>query len=285
VDAADASADAAPRLERIVCGIDNTAISREAALQARAIGAEGAGLWGVSVWDPGMAMHAGIHAAEVSDDLRRDAVAALRRAERDVPGLEPRLVQGAIVAGMLMAIEELGGDLVAVGSHGRARFAPVIGSVARSMAHHAPCSVLVARHEQRDAFPRRILHAGDGSPEALDAARVAGRIAARTGAEVVTLSVGGDPGTRGLAEASAAVIEECGAEPIPETREGTPHRRIAEVAASAGASLVTVGSRGLTGLKSLGSVGERVASHAPCSVLIVRRTAHPAVEGSAPTTD
>ena len=34
-------------------------------------------------------------------------------------------------------------------------------------------------------------------------------------------------------------------------------------------------ARGLTGLRALGSVGERVAHHAPCSVLIVRRPAHP----------
>ena len=41
-------------------------------------------------------------------------------------------------------------------------------------------------------------------------------------------------------------------------------------AASAGADLIVLGSRGLHGLKSLGSVSERVAHRAPCSTLIVR---------------
>jgi nucleotide-binding universal stress UspA family protein len=42
------------------------------------------------------------------------------------------------------------------------------------------------------------------------------------------------------------------------------------VAASADADLVVLGSRGLHGIKSLGSVSERVAHQAASSVLIVR---------------
>ena len=42
------------------------------------------------------------------------------------------------------------------------------------------------------------------------------------------------------------------------------------VASAADADLLVVGSRGLRGLKSLGSVSERVAHQARCSVLIVR---------------
>ena len=44
------------------------------------------------------------------------------------------------------------------------------------------------------------------------------------------------------------------------------------VTASADADLVVVGSRGLKGLKALGSVSERVAHRAAASVLIVRRS-------------
>jgi nucleotide-binding universal stress UspA family protein len=42
------------------------------------------------------------------------------------------------------------------------------------------------------------------------------------------------------------------------------------LAASKEADLVVVGSRGLHGLKALGSVGERVAHGAECPVLVVR---------------
>ena len=38
------------------------------------------------------------------------------------------------------------------------------------------------------------------------------------------------------------------------------------------ADLIVVGSRGLKGLKALGSVGERIAHQASCSVLVVRAT-------------
>ena len=42
------------------------------------------------------------------------------------------------------------------------------------------------------------------------------------------------------------------------------------VIASEEADLVVVGSRGLSGIRALGSVGERVAHEAHCPVLVVR---------------
>jgi nucleotide-binding universal stress UspA family protein len=44
------------------------------------------------------------------------------------------------------------------------------------------------------------------------------------------------------------------------------------VEAAACADLLVVGSRGLHGLRALGSVSERVAYQAGCSVLVVRRS-------------
>ena len=109
-----------------------------------------------------------------------------------------------------------------------------------------------------------------------DAARVAGAIAARHDSTVVTLHVGNDL-DRGsaIAEESVALIEASGREPVPKVVQGSPHRRIVEVAEEGGASLVVIASRGRTGLKALGSVSERVAHRASCSVLIVRHPAHP----------
>jgi nucleotide-binding universal stress UspA family protein len=48
------------------------------------------------------------------------------------------------------------------------------------------------------------------------------------------------------------------------------HPAQALVEASREADLLVVGSRGLRGLKALGSVSERVAHEASCSVLVVR---------------
>jgi nucleotide-binding universal stress UspA family protein len=51
---------------------------------------------------------------------------------------------------------------------------------------------------------------------------------------------------------------------------GDPHQEIPRLAAELRAGLVVMGSRGLGGVKALGSVSERVAQRAPCSVLVVR---------------
>jgi nucleotide-binding universal stress UspA family protein len=69
---------------------------------------------------------------------------------------------------------------------------------------------------------------------------------------------------RDMAQATAPELEE------------EPGRAVDVLAAaSESADLVVVGSRGLHGLKALGSVSERVAHQARSSVLVVRPT-HPA---------
>ena len=58
--------------------------------------------------------------------------------------------------------------------------------------------------------------------------------------------------------------------PDAEYVEGDPVKTL--IASAGKADLVVVGSRGLGGLRSLGSVSERVAHRASCSVLVVRPT-------------
>jgi nucleotide-binding universal stress UspA family protein len=56
------------------------------------------------------------------------------------------------------------------------------------------------------------------------------------------------------------------------TLRGGAGETILKVADEHNADIIVLGSRGLTGIETffLGSVSERVARHAPCSVLIVR---------------
>ncbi len=140
-----------------------------------------------------------------------------------------------------VAAEDAG--LVAVGTHGLGRAAGIVlGSVATRVLHRAPCSVLVARRPGGgDWRPGRIIVGSDGSPEADEALRAANDLGARLGATVESLSI--------------------------------EHGRIAHglVDAAADADLLVVGSRGTHGARSLGSVAERVAHQAACSVLVVRR--------------
>jgi nucleotide-binding universal stress UspA family protein len=275
-DSVDSNVD----FQSIVCGIDASPQSVEAVRQAIVLAADGARCVGVAAWDPGLAIHTGVHAADAMADLREEAASALAGAQTAFPALNPILMRGAPVAVLLAAITNLQADLVSVGSHGLSRAAGVIfGSVATAMAHHAPCSVLVARTAQAERFPGLIVHANDGSPESLDAALVAGSMAARHDSSVITLHVADTPeGGTGVAEGSVRLIEATGREPLIRVEHGSPHRRIVEVANETHASLIVMGSRGRTGLAALGSVSERVTHSAGCTVLIVRRPSHPVRE-------
>ena len=277
------SVDSHVDFRSIVCGIDASPQSVDAVRQAVALVPDEARYSGVAAWDPGLAIYAGAHAADVMTEVRTEAASALVAAQTAYPALKPMLMRGAPVAVLLAAIANLEADLVSVGSHGTSRAAGVLfGSVATAMAHHAPCSVLVARQAQAERFLGLIVHANDGSPESLDAALVAGRIAARHDSSVVTLHVADAPGAHtGVAEGSVRLIEATGREPLMRVEHGSPHRRIVEVANQTHASVIVIGSRGRTGLAALGSVSERVTHSASCSVLIVRRPSHPVRDAEA----
>ena len=262
----------------VLCGVDSSPASLVAVRQAREVAADKAAFWALAAWDPGLAMPAGTAALNVMDQLREEARTALLRAQDVLPGITPIVIRGPDVAALLAGIANLEADLVAVGSHGTSRPAGVVfGSVASAMAHYAPCSVLVAREPRTGGFPDVIVHANDGSPESLDAAHVAGIVAARHNATVVTVHVGETHGYS-VAEQTVALIQRSGREPVVMTEEGSPHRRIVEAANRVNAALIVMGSRGRTGLAALGSVSERVMHRADSSVLIVRRPAHPVRE-------
>jgi nucleotide-binding universal stress UspA family protein len=59
--------------------------------------------------------------------------------------------------------------------------------------------------------------------------------------------------------------------------EGDPREALIEVARREFVDLIVVGSHGRTGLQKLlmGSVASHIVSHAPCSVLVVRRGTRP----------
>jgi nucleotide-binding universal stress UspA family protein len=171
--------------------------------------------------------------------------------------------------------EAEGCDLVVVGRHGASRaLAITFGSTASSVIHHAHRSVLVAvAPPPGRGFPGRILVAagGPGHPEV--AVRMAGRIARHTGTDEITLlrvDWARRARPQALADGIAQVRETSGIEPDEIIVGGSPHRAIPEFAAREEASLAVLGTRGLGGVRALRSVSERVAHHAPCSVLIVQ---------------
>jgi nucleotide-binding universal stress UspA family protein len=269
-----------PGFETIVCGVDSSPQGIEAVRQAEELGGEDAEVWGVGVWNPSLAVHAGIHANDVLRDLRDEVHANVRKAADEFPGMKPMVVRGSEVAGLIAAASNLEADVLAVGSHGSARMAGVIlVIVATGVVHEAPCSVLIARRPESASAPKMVLHADDGSSDSRDAAAAAAAVAGRLGAAVTTLHVGSDwEATDRFGAGSSEVIEASGVETSVRRESGSAHREIITVAAEIDASLIVVGSRGKVGISALGSVSERVAHRAPCSVLVVRRGVHPREE-------
>jgi nucleotide-binding universal stress UspA family protein len=250
---------------RVLVGIDASDESREAARQA-AILVDGE-LTLVAAYDVGPAIGGtGTRVpAHLDEDLQRDAARdALERVREDITVGSPtgKIVRGRYSDALVSEIKREQSTLLVVGSHGRGRLAGfVLGSTATEVIHKAPCSVLVARRSEVDEFPNKIVVGIDGSPGSAAAYRVARQLSERFGSELwPVVAHGGETLDRALI---ASIVHH--------RREDMPYEPVtALVAAAADADLLIVGSRGLHGLKALGSVSERVAHQAPSSVLVVR---------------
>ena len=237
---------AAPDFDRVVVGVDGSEASFEACRQAAWIAAPDATLDVVAVVHLADADKVGWRAPSARDELRLEAEHALETAVATVAAAgrtaTPVFVNGFAADALLRHAETVGADLIVVGSHGRSRLeAILIGGVAGDVLHRARCTVLVTR--PRDAAPERTVVLGDDeTPPARVAAAVATHIAARLGLSVHPVTAADHP--------VETLVESV-------TRN----------------DLLVVGSRHLTGVRALGSVSERVAHQAPCSVLVVRAPA------------
>jgi nucleotide-binding universal stress UspA family protein len=252
---------------RVLVGIDGSEESREAARQA-AILVDGE-LTLLASYDvaPAIVGGTGTHVpAYMDEDLQREAATgSLERARNDVATASPtgKIVRGRAATALISEVEREQDTLLVVGSHGLGRLAGfVIGSTATEVIHKAPGSVLVAQKGSKsDGFPNKVVVGVDGSPESAAAYAVARRLSQRFDAELwPVVAAGGKAVGRRLVDLI-----------IDGRREESPDGPVAAlVAAAADADLLVVGSRGLHGLKALGSVSERVAHQAHSSVLVVR---------------
>jgi nucleotide-binding universal stress UspA family protein len=245
--------------QRLVCGVDSSPESLEAVRQSDVLLEPDGTLLLVAAVDPmsavhiqfaPTAIHAARHALEDLEELDQAARQALERARTEVRNASAvTTFEGGGPPADCLIDAAASGDatLVVVGSHGLGRVSGVLlGSVATRVVHRAPCSVLVARRRP-DApwFPGTIVVGLDGSPAADAALRACRQLESRLGSEVRTVTATGRRPAHELVDAAAD------------------------------ADLIAVGSRATQHAHGLGSVSERVAHHARCSVLVVRDSGLP----------
>lgn len=247
--------------ERILCGVDGTPPSLIAVRQALRLQDERGSLLLSAVANLAKAAQAGMAATHAAELLQHEAEEALAEAQAIAPSAASKLVDGDPVAVLLAQAEAERATLIAVGSHGRGRAAGLLlGTVAARMLRDATCSVLVARVARDvEAWPQTVVAGVDGSLESAAAFTVARSVAGRFGGSVRAVASTKDQLDREAAAAIARELEE----------HDEPAVNVL-VAASESVDLIVVGSRGLHGLKALGSVSERVAHQARSSVLVVR---------------
>lgn len=251
--------------DRVVCGVDSSDAGVAAARVAGLVTDPNGALTLVSVNDSLIAAQAGWRMAPVLDELAVEAKTALERARREVAplhALDAKLVEGDPLRGLMEEIASEEATAVVVGSHGHSRAAGIaLGSVSTHLLHEAPCAVLIARGSiELERWPRRIVVGVDGSTDSAAAFEAATALGSRFDAEVRAIFAAKD--AHAELEAARRIAADC--------EEHDARAIDALSVASERADLVVVGSRGRRGLRALGSLSERLAHEARCSVLVVR---------------
>ncbi|HWM87924.1 MAG TPA: universal stress protein, partial [Kofleriaceae bacterium] len=226
-----------------------------------------------------------LHRAQATDLLQETA----QRCEALGVETESILVDDNPSDGLARAADDVGADLMVVGTHGRTglkRF--LLGSVAERAVRLALVNSMVAREPIPDGRGfRRILVATDFSPSADAALAFALTVApADARIEVVhcwqaPISPAGIP-VEPMRGELRRVVDETGERLMAkqaDTRarvtfvplESSAAEGIRRRAEEEGAELIVTGSHGRRGVRRwlLGSVTETIVRHAPCSVMVV----------------
>jgi len=253
--------------DSVVCGVDGSTAGATAARAAAIVAAPDGELALLAVNDTSVAVHAGWGMPHVLAELEKETARALAQARAQAQPrhrLDAAVAEGDPVGTIVEELEARDATLVVVGSHGISRPVGIaLGAVSTRLLHDAPCSVLVVRGTIGDRWPRRIVVGVDGSEQSTAALEAARGIRQRFGAELRVL-VGTDDDQIDLDAARLTA---------PECEEHEARALDMLNVASETADLIVVGSRGLRGLRALGSLSERIAHEARCSVLVVRPAA------------
>ncbi len=247
--------------DRIVVGVEGTEWGYEALRQALALCPPGGVVDAVTALDVKRTAQTGFLATHAAEQLEREADVVRNEAESIASGhagFSARIVHGDPTQVLRDASSEA--TMLAVGGRRSSRFLGImLGSTGTALVHQPSCAVLVARPQWGNEWhPRRIVVGLDGSVPALAALAVADELSTRLGSILhVVAATGGK-----------VVDENEGwAERVDAWEPGDPVVTLLD--RSLHADLVLVGARGVHGARALGSVSERVAHRAHCSVLVV----------------
>ena len=211
---------------------------------------------------------------------------------------------------ILSLLETSNMDLAVLGTRGLPsikRF--LLGGVSEWVLHEAPCPVLIVRGPARWAKGgMRVLMSTDGSPEAQAALEFLNQLSFPSGSEIILFHVVepidytvvqddftiislANSGSENLTHATQdiqkrvkqntlSILNEAkkkikGKRPkVEKISTGYAAEEIIKAAERFRADLIVMGSRGLSTVNRsfLGSVSNKVVRHAPCSVLVIRKT-------------
>jgi nucleotide-binding universal stress UspA family protein len=175
-------------------------------------------------------------------------------------------------------------DLIILGSRGLSNIQTfLLGSVSRTVATYAPCSVLIVKKKAR--VLKNVLLAVDGSRYTDDAVAYFKSHLRPDEIQTTVLYVWEYPSIwvypirfsksdrRPFHEEYSRRLQQAGFQARPAVHTGDPSQQIVEIAGRKGTDLIVMGSRGHSGWKRilLGSVSDNVLKHSPASVLIVRK--------------
>jgi nucleotide-binding universal stress UspA family protein len=252
--------------DRIVVGVDGTDFGYEALHQTLALAPTGAPVHAVTALNTAQLVHAGFNMEYFMAQFEEEAERARARATEimgDRPNCTAKVVRGDAKAVLRHASDKNEATLVALGGRSSSRFLGMMaGETAATLLHDATRSVLFARPQWGQRWhPNRVLVGLDGSEYSLAALTVADDLAGRLGSEVHVLTATGG---------KTVGREGSWTERVSEWVSGHPVSALSD--RSTRADLVVIGSRGLHGVRALGSVSERVAHRAHCSTLVVHPT-------------
>jgi nucleotide-binding universal stress UspA family protein len=249
---------------RIVVGVDGTDWGFEALRQALVLAPkENPVLHAITAVDTAPAIHTGFHAAHFAELLAKEAEEARDTAEAIIgsrAGCTARVVRGKPVDVLRRERDELQATVVALGGRRSSRFLGImLGDTGTELVHDAACSVLLVCPADNGAWrPRKIVVGFDSSTYALAALRSAEELADAHGGTVEVVTATGGKAIERDAAWTERVETWDPANPVD-----------ALVERSRTVDLVVVGSRGVHGIRTIGSVSERVAHQAHCTALVV----------------